>query len=195
MKDKRDTWLKFLKPTSFVLGFTVFLLVTFFLSIKFLEARSERPTQSPPQYYLPVFVTLGEKYELIQIQLLEIIHKENPNYSYLVRIDNLDEINRQLVDEYKNKKYGPAIPQLKVEQLTPGKQLIIIYYSGDGLFEHKYEASEKNFKSLTYKLQGPGFIFGPCFFTGCIGLVAFGVLQFIWWYLKEKQNKMEQKED
>lgn len=191
MEKTENGWLKFLKKIGLVLGFTVFLVVTLLLSFKYFEASSEREVPTPPPWFLPVFITLPDKFEIVRLHELEEFKSKNSNYSYLVQTDNLAAINQQLVEEYY-KKNPDSVPQIKVEQMSGEKQIVQVHFGGQGLLEHRYEATEKDFKSLTYKFEGAGFVFGPCCVTGLIGFIVYCLLRFVLWYLKRTQKKAEE---
>lgn len=186
IKKAENSWIKIFKIVGLVLIFLLFLYATLLLSFKYFEAVSEREVPTPPIPILPVFVTLQDKYSIEQITYLEIVQRENPNYSFLVKTENLDTINRELVEEYGSKNRD--IPQLTVEQNSVDKQIVTVFFSTDGLLEHRYEATEKEIKPLTYKLQGPGFVFGPCAVTAIFGLIVFCLFRFILWYLRKKHK-------
>lgn len=191
MKINKKFWLKSLRSVVLVFGFTGFLIATFMFSFDYLAKKSEREVPIPTPDYFRLFVTAEGKFDVIKFGELEGFKIINPNYSLLIPKERLEEINENFHLKALEKKVE-SVPKIKIESEAEGKQTIKISHGGDGIYDFRYEATEKNFKPLTMNRQGPGFIFEPCFITIIIGFVTFCLLKLALWYLRRKNKKVEE---
>ena len=175
----------FLCSLLLVFGFIAFLVVTFAISWKYFEKRAEEDVSNTKTEYFPVVVVTPNKSELVFIEELEKYKHSNPNYTFLVADENL--VNQQL-EKAQSERRGKGIPRISVKSISEDKQLIEVKIGGDGLFDAKYEAVDKEFKPLTLTISGPGFVFLPCGLTLVFGFAGLYLLRLILWFMKRKQN-------
>lgn len=175
----------FLRSLLLIFGFIAFLVLTFNISWKYFEKRAEEDVSNTKPEYFPVVVVTPNKSELVFVEELEKYKQSNPNYTFLISDENL--VNQQL-EKAQSERRGKGTPRISVIPISEGKQLIEVKIGGDGLFDAKYEAADKEFKPLTLTTSGPGFVFLPCGVTFIFGFVGLFLLRLILWFMKRKQN-------
>ena len=177
----------FLHSLLIVVGFTVFIFLTFWLSWKYFEKRAEQDVSSINPTYFPIVAITSDKSKVIMFNEIESVKKEFPNVTFLVPKDKADLIDKQLQIDQQERR-GKGIPRIKATDIGDGKQLVEFEIIGDGFYLSRYEATEKTVKPLTFKLAGPLFVFFPFITTFLIGLIGFIVLRIALWFLKKRQK-------
>jgi len=168
-----------------VLGFIAFLTVTFLFSWKYFVKRAEEDVSNTKPEYFPVVVVTPNKSELVFVEELKKYKQSVSTYTFLASDENL--VNQQL-KKAQSERRGKGIPQISVKSISEGKQLIEVKIGGDGLFNAKYEATDREFKPLTLTTSGPLFVLLPCASTVFFGFVGFGILNLILWWLNKREN-------
>lgn len=181
---------KFVCSLLLVIGFTAFIFLTFWLSWKYFEKRTEVDISLINSTYYPIVAITSDKSKVIMVNEIESIKKEFPNVTFLIPKDKADLIDKQLQIDQKERG-GKGIPKIKATDIEEGKQLIEFEIIGDGFYLSRYEATEKTVKPLTFKLAGPLFIFLPCGTTFLVGFIGFIALRITFWFLKKRQKLYE----
>ena len=101
--------------------------------------------------------------------------------------DKVELINARLrADQVE--RGGKGIPSISATNISEGTQLIDVEISRDGLWESRYEATDKDVRPLSCTLAGPMFIFLPCGSTVVIGSLGFAVLQLLLWWTRRVKH-------
>ncbi len=178
---------KILHSLIWILGFIIFLVLTFVISWKYFEKQAEEEVSDTKPEYFPVVIITPNRSELVFTKDLEKYEKDNPNYSFLIPNGKEDLINKQLNDD-QIRRNGKGTPRISAKTLAEGKQEIEFEIIGDGLFLSRYEANEKEIKPLMFKSSGPMFVIFPCGATFFFGFIGFFLLRFILWFVKRREK-------
>lgn len=187
MLKENSKFYNFLHSLLLVIGFTVFIFLTFWLAWKYFEKRAEQDVSLLNPTYFPIVAITSDKSKVIMFDEIESFKKDFPNITFLVPKDKADVIDQQLQIDQKERG-GKGIPRIKATDLGEGKQLIEFEIMGDGFYLSRYEATDKTVKPLTFKISGAGFVFLPCGATFIIGFIGFIFLRITLWLLKKRQK-------
>ena len=170
-------------------GFVIFLVVTFILSWKYYEKRMERDVSGERPDDFPVVINTPGKSELIYLADFEKDKRGGIEYSFLVPDENAELIDEQLKADQVRRR-GKGIPKITATTLTPGRQLVEVEISTDGLWDFKYEATDKEVRPHSFTVAGPGFVFLPCTATVGFGIIGFILLQGVLWVSRKSRIKL-----
>jgi hypothetical protein len=170
-------------------GFVVFLVVTFIVSWKYYEKRFETDVSDSRPNDFPVVINTPGRSELILLGDLEKYKERKTEYSFLVSDEKAELINKQLEAD-RVLRGGKGIPTITAKPLEAGKQLIEVEINGDGLWDSRYEATDKDVRPISLTVSGPGFPFFPCAATAGFGMVGFILLQGILWLSRRMRIKL-----
>jgi hypothetical protein len=110
------------------------VVLSFKISWNYFESeREEDLSNTRPEWFLVVVITSG-KSELVFLEDLEQYKQKNPNCTFLVPSGKKDLINYQLEIAQKDRR-GKGTPQINVQDLGDGKQLIEVEILGDGFIQ------------------------------------------------------------
>ena len=170
-----------------VLMLVPLVVLSFKISWNYFESeREEDLSNTRPEWFLVVVITSG-KSELVFLEDLEQYKQKNPNCTFLVPSGKKDLINYQLEIAQKDRR-GKGTPQINVQDLGDGKQLIEVEILGDGLYRGRYEANEKEVSPLSVTSLGPMFPLLPFAVAVFAGVVEFLVIGFVIWVVKGRQK-------
>ena len=168
------------KPLLFFFGSILFLIITFVASVKFLEKRLEDDVSKSDVKEFPVVVITHDSAKVTLIDTSERSKDKDQNFSFLIPVGQEDKVNQWLRLSQQNRG-AKGLPEVRVKQISEGRQEIELEIYSDGFFVSRYEAEDKQIRPLMLKITGPGWVFYPCSATLLIGGVSFGILQFGLW--------------
>ena len=179
-----DNWKK---TFGITIGFVLFLVISFIVSWKYFERRATEDVFGSRPDYFPIVINSPGKSELILLEDLDKYRNRYPDYSFLVPDEKAELINRQLQSDQQERR-GKGVPKITATKIAEGKQLVEVEIIGDGLWDSKYEATDKDITPLKFTLSGPLFPMFPCATTMILGIVGFVLLQVLLWWSRKGLN-------
>lgn len=152
--------------------FVVSLGLVFFVSWKYYAHLATQDYSSGGDTtYFPFVAMTGEGAEIVYMYEWKRFEKEHPECTLLLPEGDLERIDREL-ERSQERRSGKGTPIVRLISSEPGKQLIEFEIVGDGLFESRYEATERTIRPLSFTLSGPLFVVRPCGVTILVGIIA-----------------------
>ncbi len=135
------------------------IILTFFFCFRIVfrkfDESSKRAATGQSAALMPVVALSGGKISLFPYTELEDYIKSNPDHTFLIPEDQEENLRRQ-VQRQPEEKNIDASWTFKVEQRSPGKQLIRVSVTGNQLHESLYEATDKTITPQYAKHIGAG---------------------------------------
>ena len=157
-----------------ILGTITFLCFSFRIIFNKFDENSKSPANEQTSALMPVVAISGGNISLFPYREIEDYIQSNPDHTFLISEVQEENLRQQLQKQSKEK----ASWTFKVEQRSPGKQLIWVSVHGDRFTEGWYEATDKTISPRYVKRIGAGEALGAALFafliTGLIGLAFFG---------------------
>jgi hypothetical protein len=109
----------------------------------------------------PVVVVNGDQARVVMTETPRDVPPPPAGASFLIPLDQVERVERQLREQDTVHRDSPWV--LRVKQISPDRQKIELFLSGDGFRGGVYEATANTVIAQYRKVTGPGFafVFGP----------------------------------